>query len=616
MFLVLIVSSYFSHQHFYSHVKSSAQVDAKRIIYAISSYARLCSDNGSQNCTAKVKSYISKYPKRYYGFLITAADSDGVSSVLLDNRRYKDNERKVTVKVEQKIESLGQLLTVTINSVPSISSAVVNDLTFSLFDGKPFSWKVIKGRSLNSSIFLLLISALAIYIRKTTVLKRRITEYHENNESLYQAIVAKNNKELEFQSKLNQLETQNKSNSKIERQKLTKKYESEIFSLSEDVETLEIKNSNLLKTIPSKDRLEELEDAESKYKQIQTLWTNESIQKKSNAEALVDEKLPFVMSQALMSFEKIIANRVSELGLRIHKHKLKSLNLDENIKHLYGDPPDNIKRIVEARRQWTQFGLIPQQAARVSIFKFLKENRVNKFKEYVSPESFLQIRDDYSKSHGGAGHRQLERGVKILETKDQLNQYLFSYGSMHTEKMNFICKEFFNNESIEESKIQIIDYGCGQGIASIVLLNCLNQQQVKIDLIDDIVLIEPSRIALSRAYYFLKDTSTVVTIEKKLDQLKAVDLKTNELSIKFHLFSNILDMGDDEFDIHNLADKIKNSQKGVNYFLCVSPREKQKLNKFMMCFDNYHEISVSQGVSPFVENKDWQITYNIFKVEL
>lgn len=614
MVLMLVASSYFSHQHFYRHVKSDAKVDAKRIIYAINSYARLCSDNGSKNCAAEVKSFINNYPKRYYGFLITATDSDGVSNVLLDNRRYKDNERKVTIKLEKKIESLGQLLSVTINSAPPISSAVVNDLTFSLFDGKPFSWKVIKGRSLNSIIFLLLISALAIYIRKTTVLNKRITKYHENNANLYQAVLAKKNKEIEFQGKINQLETQNKSNIKIERQKLTKEYESEIFSLYEDVQTLQIKNNNLLKTIPSKVRLEELEDTESKYKQIQILWTNESIQKKKNVEALVDEKLPFVMSQALMSFEKIITNKVSESGLEIHK--LKSLNLDEKIKHLYGSPPDDIRKILEARQQWIQYGLLPQQEVRSSVFKFLNLNKINQFKEYVSPESFLQIRDEYGKSHGDKVWRQLERGVKILETKDQLNQYLFSYAKMHTAKMVFICKEFFNNESIEESQIQIIDYGCGQGIASIVFLNYLNQQQVKIDRINDIVLIEPSKIALNRAYYFLKDTSNVVTIEKKLDQLTTIDLKTNELSIKFHLFSNILDMGDDEFDLHNLADKIKNSQKGVNYFLCVSPREKQKLNKFMMCFENYHEISVSQEVSYFEENKDWKITYNIFKVEL
>ena len=74
------------------------------------------------------------------------------------------------------------------------------------------------------------------------------------------------------------------------------------------------------------------------------------------------------------------------------------------------------------------------------------------------------------------------------------------------------------------------------------------------------------------------------------------DLATYEGSVKFHIFSNILDISD--FDLQSLCRKIASTQKGINYFVCVSPNfysdgshfRNQRLRDFLSFF-NVNPIS-------------------------
>lgn len=275
-----------------------------------------------------------------------------------------------------------------------------------------------------------------------------------------------------------------------------------------------------------------------------------------------------------------------------------------------------ISNIINARNKFFHSGILPNNKTIESVFYFLKENNVSRFVNYRYPKPFLELKGVYAKIEGEAIYKKLNRGIKILETSKELNQYLLSYGNMHSAKMEFACEKLFKEVKIDKHKIQIIDYACGQGVASVVLLNNLEKLKFPIDKVNKITLIEPSHIALNRANYFLHNSSKTTTINKKLDEIIIEDLKTDSKAVKFHLFSNILDMGDEEFNIKDIANKIIKSQKGNNYFICVSPREYSKLNKFMKFFSNYKLIDSSNGISSFHDGEDWQIGYNIFQVEL
>jgi len=616
LFIVFISLNIVSTQHFYNHITHDSYSKAQEIDYTINQYANLCLKNNSESeCLKKINNFLQNYPKQYYGFQINKTNT---TKVLFDNRKYKDNERSRTIELQTEIHALNRPITIIVNSVPNIYTAVFHQLTFSLFDGKEFSWYVVKGRSFNSFLFFTLFITLFISILKSYKLKKNISRYNKNNAQLEKAIQKEKKEKIKFEVKINKLENQIIDESSLENSlqeeflEIEKEYSAQKLLLEEKIASLQFENKNIFKQIPLENRIIELEKIEEEYENILTLWDDTDTKHKRKIEKLIDPQLPFVMSQAFVTFERVIGQKISERDLK--ENKLKTLR--KKVAYYYKDStPNEISDIIDARDKFFNNGILPNDKIIESVFYFLKENNVSRFANYRYPEPFLELRSVYAKTESEVTYKELGRGIKILETQKELNQYLLSYGKMHNAKMEFACEKLFKEVKIDEHKIQIIDYACGQGIASIALLNNLEKLKFPIDKINKITLIEPSPIALNRANYFLHNSSKTTTINKKLDEITIEDLKTDKKAVKFHLFSNILDMGDKEFNIKDIANKIIKSQKGNNYFICVSPREYNKLNKFMECFSNYELIDSSNGISSFHDGKDWQIGYNIFKVK-
>jgi len=164
----------------------------------------------------------------------------------------------------------------------------------------------------------------------------------------------------------------------------------------------------------------------------------------------------------------------------------------------------------------------------------------------------------------------LGRGVSILQQEEQLYSYMGSYGLMHKAKL-VSAFSYFPFEEIKRSDIEIYDWSCGQGMASMVLLEYLRDHTIQLA-INIITLIEPSEIALKRASLHVKHFDSEVkikTILKDMDSLSTNDVRSKNECIKLHLFSNILDV--EAFSMQHLIDLIKQSFDGLNYFVCVSP---------------------------------------------
>lgn len=212
----------------------------------------------------------------------------------------------------------------------------------------------------------------------------------------------------------------------------------------------------------------------------------------------------------------------------------------------------------------------------------------------------------------------LNRGRAVLATEEQMYKYLFSYGRMHKAKLNeaFDC---INKNVFANSEIEIIDYACGQGLASICFKDYFQNVNVA-----KIVLIEPSTMCLRRAaLHVLKsyriNENNISTINKYLDDLILQDIYTEQQNIKVHLFSNILDMAGDNFDLNRLTNLIRNRFSGVNYFICVSPyidnSVPEKFDKFLNSFDNVSELGrIDLRSGEWINH--WAIVLRVFKVQL
>ena len=90
----------------------------------------------------------------------------------------------------------------------------------------------------------------------------------------------------------------------------------------------------------------------------------------------------------------------------------------------------------------------------------------------------------------------IDRGKALLKTHEEMCVYLLFYGEGHEGKISDAVKrlpnELFNNE------FEIVDWGCGQGLATVCLFDYLKSQGLPNN-VQNITLIDPSDIALDRA---------------------------------------------------------------------------------------------------------------------
>lgn len=92
---------------------------------------------------------------------------------------------------------------------------------------------------------------------------------------------------------------------------------------------------------------------------------------------------------------------------------------------------------------------------------------------------------------------ELEHGAGHLTNDSQLNAYIAKYGEIHQDKL-LHAYEKIPSKVWHEDGVTIIDYGCGQGIAEMVLSDYMASKYVENDYIRDFILIEPSRTNLQR----------------------------------------------------------------------------------------------------------------------
>lgn len=170
----------------------------------------------------------------------------------------------------------------------------------------------------------------------------------------------------------------------------------------------------------------------------------------------------------------------------------------------------------------------------------------------------------------------LNHGTALLQNEEQLCCYLSAYGEMHKEKLRGALSHF--PFKMLDKSLEIIDWGCGQGLASVYMIDCLRHFGLT-DKLKKITLIEPSSTALSRAKLNIKQAigEEDVYVECLNCYLPSTDIKQKDKAIGglhieepicIHLFSNILDIP--EIDLKELS-LLVSSSGFRHYFVCVGP---------------------------------------------
>jgi hypothetical protein len=172
-------------------------------------------------------------------------------------------------------------------------------------------------------------------------------------------------------------------------------------------------------------------------------------------------------------------------------------------------------------------------------------------------------------------HEQLGYGRNILTSHEQLDQYLHSYGNMTFGQWdNFLQNALFHDDCSINS-VRIVSYGCGQGLETSILFDQIVIGDLATgmrlrDITKQVVLVEPSLVALARAYGVVKTycpSSDVFTIQKDLDSIDADELRLSPDDTTIHIFSNVLDIP--TFDSGALFTKMFRT-RGRHIILAVS----------------------------------------------
>ena len=205
-------------------------------------------------------------------------------------------------------------------------------------------------------------------------------------------------------------------------------------------------------------------------------------------------------------------------------------------------------------------------------------------------------------------HESLNRGVDVLDSEPLLQMYIYAFGKMHNAKLQYAFEHLQKNV-FKYREIEIVDYGCGQGLATICYHDFLQGHNIE-QMVKRITLIEPSTMALSRAELlcsrFYPDAE-IIAINKQFDNLTNEDLSISPKIPTIHLLSNILDV--DSYDLQHFSRIVKKQSVGDNEYVLVSPMQNtmriQRLKDFVTIIEKNTYFEQYLDKRQLDNEKDW-----------
>lgn len=217
----------------------------------------------------------------------------------------------------------------------------------------------------------------------------------------------------------------------------------------------------------------------------------------------------------------------------------------------------------------------------------LSINEIIRISRSYVPDRFKSCPWHYKDGQG----RGLNRGTAVLETEEQCCAYMSAYGPMHRHKlMRALDENEFPYSDLTDG-VEIYDWGCGQGIGTMAVIEKLRQHNM-LGKLRKVVLEEPSDVARDRAILHVTKAledyhADVVAVSKYLpsdygDKSNSITSINVEQPIAIHIFSNILDI--EAVSLKGVSKMITSSGK-KHIVLCIGPANRNESRLY--AFRNY-----------------------------
>lgn len=217
------------------------------------------------------------------------------------------------------------------------------------------------------------------------------------------------------------------------------------------------------------------------------------------------------------------------------------------------------------------------------------------------PVAFKSCPWAYRDSEG----RTLEHGTAVLETEEQCCAYMAAYGSMHRHKLQRALDENEFPYIALSNGVEIYDWGCGQGIGTVAVIERLREQGT-LSKLKKITLEEPSDVARQRAVLHVRQAlgshlAEIIDLPNYLpsdngDNSNSVTEINVQEPCAIHIFSNILDI--ETVSLKGVS-KMITSSGNQHIALCIGPANlnESRINTFSYYFKK-------EGLRVFTEFRD------------
>lgn len=169
-----------------------------------------------------------------------------------------------------------------------------------------------------------------------------------------------------------------------------------------------------------------------------------------------------------------------------------------------------------------------------------------------------------------------DRARNPLISFDEAIYYSSTFTQEHLDRFNYALNNL-GTQMMFADKIAVIDYGCGQGLATLAFLNYLKNNNCIANKLVDIHLIEPSVVTLGLARQFILAMAKYcqISVNISIHQQSLADYLNNPIKrkssyVNLHLLSNVVDVPAIQNDLLALSRHI-NTQAGKQIICAVSP---------------------------------------------
>lgn len=381
--------------------------------------------------------------------------------------------------------------------------------------------------------------------------------------------------------------------------KFDKIYEKINLSKKEYKEKLEITNNQKIfidiyeKDFKNDVQIKEYELAKTDYESFIKEYKNVLTQNKYSPNKIEKINLKLDEDDSLSTYtQEILQSKIKDIELSIEKIKLEIEDITS----------DETFEIIKHKDNWDKYFTELKNELTIE-YKKIKED-IEILEDSNNIQKIEIESSDYSKR---ISDMSVPTFVKICTAStsymknesfsDEKNLNLYEYLNEYGKRDKAILYSAFETflEKLDGQKINVIDWGSQQGIATILLQDFIREKQLKIET-KEIVLILPSIKSLNRAMLYCNilnnNKEKIFGINKKLENLLEKEFNLDEDAITINIFYNIENLD------KNIYEKIRKYQNTINdnYFIVLSSQSEHDSNNIFMYYKNYDAKLISERI--------------------